>query len=129
MVANPTQKPTDSELEILRILWNKGPSSVRFVNNELGKKRKVGYTTTLKIMQIMFVKGMLGRKEKGNKHIYTAKIQEEQTQRILLDKFVDSAFGGSAMQLVMQALGRHKTTDAELEELKKLIERLEEKNK
>ena len=118
-------KPTNSELEILSIIWQYGPSSVRFINDELNKNKKVGYTTTLKLMQIMNGKGLLEREEKGRMHIYRAAIKEKETQKQLLDKFVETAFGGSAMQLVMQALGKDTTTPEELRELKKLIEKIE----
>jgi predicted transcriptional regulator len=125
MTPVPSLKPTDSELEILRIIWQLGPSSVRQVNDVLNEKRKVGYTTTLKLMQIMHEKGLLGREEKGRMHVYMAAIKENETQALLLDRFVESAFGGSAMNLVMQALGKHHTTPEELEKLKDLIKKLE----
>ncbi len=123
----PELKPTDSELEILRIIWRNGPSTVRDINDELNRNRKVGYTTTLKLMQIMFEKGLLDRKEDGRHHIYSPVIREEETKKLLLDRFVENAFGGSAMQLVMQALGKHEATREELEELKKLIRKIEKK--
>lgn len=115
-------KPTESELEILQILWQNGPSSVRFVNEELAKRRDIGYTTTLKLMQIMFEKKLLSRTEEGRYHLYKAEIGEEATQINLLEKFVDATFRGSAMKLVMQALGNHDSSKEELEEIKKLIE-------
>ena len=115
-------KPTESELEILQILWQNGPSSVRFVNEELAKYREIGYTTTLKLMQIMFEKGLLSRTEEGRYHLYKAEIGEEATQINLLEKFVDATFRGSAMKLVMQALGNHNSSKEELEEIKKLID-------
>ena len=118
-------KPTESELEILGIIWLNGPSSVRSVNDELNQKRKVGYTTTLKLMQIMLEKGLLKREEKDRLHIYRSAIREEETKSLLVDKFVESAFGGSAMQLVMQALGKHQASAEELEELKELIRKIE----
>ncbi len=125
----PSLKPTDSELEILQIIWLHGPASVRFVNDELNRNKLVGYTTTLKLMQIMIEKGLLKRAEKGRKHIYTAVLKEKETKNLLLDKFVKTAFGGSAMDLVMQALGNHQTTPDELEELKALIEKMESDKK
>lgn len=115
-------KPTESELEILQILWQNGPSSVRFVNEELAKQRDIGYTTTLKLMQIMFEKKLLSRTEEGRYHLYKAEVEEEATQINLLEKFVDATFRGSAMKLVMQALGNHDSSKEELEEIKKLIE-------
>ena len=116
------QKPTESELEILQILWQNGPSSVRFINEELAKNREIGYTTTLKLMQIMFEKKLLSRTEEGRYHLYKAEIGEEATQINLLGKFVDTAFRGSAMKLVMQALGNHDSSREELEEIKKLLD-------
>ncbi len=119
-------KPTESELEILQILWKNGPSSVRFVNDELNKNKEVGYTTTLKIMQIMHGKGLLERQEEGRYHVYEPTVSEESTQKQLLEKFVDAAFGGSTMKMVMQALGGHKASPEELEEIKKLLGGLDE---
>ncbi|KPL12758.1 MAG: transcriptional regulator [Bacteroides sp. SM1_62] len=122
-------KPTDSELEILQVIWFHGPASVRFVNDELNRNKQVGYTTTLKLMQIMTEKGLLKRSEKGRKHIYDTVLKEKEAKTLLLDKFVKTAFGGSAMDLVMQALGNHQTTPDELEELKALINKIERDNK
>jgi len=121
-------KPTDSELEILQVIWLHGPVSVRFVNDELNHKKLVGYTTTLKLMQIMTEKGLLKRSEEGRKHIYNVVLKEKEAKNLLLDKFVKSAFGGSAMDLVMQALGNHQTTPDELEDLKALIDKIERDN-
>lgn len=129
MSSNSPLKPTDSEIEILRIIWSKGPSSVRTVNEELNLKKKSGYTTTLKLMQIMIEKGLLDREEKGRLHIYRAAIKEEDTKKLLVDRFVETTFGGSAMQLVMQALGKHKTSPEELKELKKLISKIEKEQR
>ncbi|MFD1140141.1 BlaI/MecI/CopY family transcriptional regulator [Larkinella insperata] len=117
-------KPTESELEILQVLWAKGPSTVRQVNDHLSQTKDVGYTTTLKLMQIMHDKRLLSRTEEGRYHIYQALVDEKETQQHLLDRFVDTAFRGSAMKLVMQALGNSKATPQELEELKKLINNL-----
>ena len=124
----PVLKPTDAELEILQVIWLHGPVSVRFVNDELNRNKMVGYTTTLKLMQIMTEKGLLKRSEEGRKHIYNVVLKEKETKNLLLDKFVKTAFGGSAMDLVMQALGNHHTTPDELEELKALIEKIEKDN-
>lgn len=118
-------KPTDSELEILRVLWDKGSSSVKDVNEEIKKKKETGYTTTLKTMQIMFEKGLVTREKDGRSHTYKAAYKKEETQQALLDKVLESAFGGSAGKLVMQALGNKKTSKAELKEIKNLIEKLE----
>lgn len=118
-------KPTESELEILQLLWQNGPSSVRLVNDKLNETREVGYTTTLKLMQIMFEKGLVRRNEENRTHIYEAAVSEQETQQRLLQKFVDSTFRGSAMNLVMQALGNHDASKAELDEIKALIEKME----
>lgn len=120
-----TPKPTESELEILQILWQQGPSTVRFVNEQLNQKKEVGYTTTLKIMQIMADKDLVKRNEESRSHIYEANVNEEDTQKHMLDKFLNLTFRGSASKLVMQALGSHKATKAELEEIRKLIDKME----
>jgi len=125
MLNKTSMKPTDAELEILQVIWLNGPVSVRFVNDELNLKKRVGYTTTLKLMQIMREKGLLIRSEDGRKHVYNVVIKEKEAKNLLLDKFVNTAFGGSAMDLVMQALGNHHTTPDELEELKALIDKIE----
>ncbi|WP_128543769.1 BlaI/MecI/CopY family transcriptional regulator [Larkinella soli] len=117
-------KPTESELEILQVLWEKGPSTVRQVNEQLNQAKEVGYTTTLKLMQIMHEKAILSRTEEGRYHVYEALLSEEETQKHLIDRFVDTAFRGSAMKLVMQALGNSKATPQELDELKRLIDQL-----
>lgn len=115
-------KPTDAELEVLHVLWGNGPQTVRQVNDELNKQREVGYTTTLKIMQIMQEKGLLTRTEEGKSHVYTAALSEQEAQRTLVDRFLETAFRGSTSQLVMQVLGRHKASADELEEIKKLLD-------
>ncbi len=118
-------KPTEAELEILQVLWEHGPSTVRFVNEELAKQKEVGYTTTLKIMQIMTEKQLVKRNEENRTHIYEANVSEEATQQHLLDKFMDLAFRGSAMKLVMQALGNRKTSKEELAQIRKLLDKIE----
>ncbi len=118
-------KPTDSELEILHVLWELGPSNVRTVNERLNTRREVGYTTTLKLMQIMFEKGLVSREEDGRTHNYTAQVTENDTQGILLQEFMDNAFRGSASKLVLQALGNHDATAQELDAIKALIAQLE----
>lgn len=119
-------KPTESELEILQILWKCGASSVRFVNDELNKNKQVGYTTSLKIMQIMADKNLVSRIKDGRTHIYSAAIEQKDTQNQLLKKLVDGVFAGSAKNLVMQALGNHEASKSELEEIRKFINDLEE---
>ena len=128
MSKNPLPKPTDAELEILQVLWENGPSSVRHVNDQLNEKREIGYTTTLKFMQIMLDKGLVQRNTDSRTHIYAAAVGRDETQRNLLDKFVDNVFSGSAMSLVMQALGNHQASQDELAQIKSIIEKME-KNK
>lgn len=122
-------KPTESELEILQVLWQYGPSTVRFINDKLSEQREVGYTTTLKLMQIMVEKGILDRNTDSKIHVYRAVVGESDTQQQLLDKFVESTFRGAAMKMVMQALGNHKTSPAELDEIKALIDKIEKEQK
>lgn len=121
-------KPTESELEILQVLWTLGKASVRQVNDELSKVRDIGYTTTLKLLQIMFEKKLVSRTEEGRYHVYEAAVSERATQQLLVDKFVDTAFRGSAMKLVMQALGNHQASQEELDEIKKLIASMEQQS-
>jgi len=121
---NSVTKPTESELEILQVLWEHGPTTVRFVNDELSKSKETGYTTTLKLMQIMHEKGMVNRDEAGRSHIYSAAITESATQKQLLDRFLDTAFRGSALKLVMQALGNQKTSRQDLTEIRNLLDKL-----
>lgn len=122
-------KPTESELEILQLLWQKGNCTVREVNEELSKKKEteIGYTTTLKTMQIMHEKGLISRDGSSKTHIFTAVATESDTQKQLLDRFMDSVFRGSAMKMVMQALGNQHTTSEEIAEIKKLIDEIENK--
>lgn len=119
------QKPTESELEILQFLWKQGEASVKEINDAQNLQKKVGYTTTLKIMQIMLEKGLLDRREAGRSHIYFPAIEKENTQKDLLERFVDSTFAGSAMSMVMSALGNHKASKDELDAIKALIHKLE----
>jgi predicted transcriptional regulator len=118
-------KPTDAELEILSVLWEHGPSTVRFVNDQLNERREVGYTTTLKFLQIMSEKGLVTRNTEGRTHIYEAALSQHQVQDQLISKLVDTAFGGSAQKLVMQALGGSKSSKEELEAIKAYIRKLE----
>ena len=121
-------QPTEAELEILQVLWEHGPSPVRFVNEQLNRdpERNIGYTTTLKLMQIMAEKGLAERNTDQRVHIYSAAVTEKDTQGRLLEKFVDAAFRGSAMKLVMQALGQHEASPEELRQVKDLIQKMEE---
>jgi predicted transcriptional regulator len=122
-------KPTESELEILQVLWQYGPSTVRLVNDKLNEAREVGYTTTLKLMQIMAEKGLADRDTSQRTHIYKPVVTEAETQQNLLNRFVDTTFRGSAMKLVMQALGNHNASETELDEIKALIEEIESKGR
>jgi predicted transcriptional regulator len=121
--------PTESELEILQILWQFGPSSVRKVNDKLNKKREVGYTTTLKIMQIMTDKGLVVRNTDQRTHIYESVAKEKDTQKSLLDSFIEKTYRGSAMSLVLQALGQQNASPQEIAELKEVIDKIEKQNK
>ena len=121
-----TPEPTRSELEILQVLWKNGPSTVRFVNDQLNElKRAVQYTSTLKLMQIMVEKGILSRDESSMKHIYSAAVEEQKFKSFLLEKFVDSIYDGSASNLVLQLLGNRKTTKKELDTMKELLKKLD----
>jgi BlaI family penicillinase repressor len=123
---NPTlPRPTDAELAILRVLWRLGPSTVRQVQEILNQERETGYTTVLKLMQIMTEKGLVKRDETDRSHVYQARLKEEQTQRQLVDDLLERAFGGSARQLVMQALSGKKTPAKELAQIRKLLDELE----
>ena len=115
-------------MKILQILWEHGPSSVRFVNEQLNavEEGEIGYTTTLKLMQIMTEKGLTSRNTDSRTHIYSASAEEQSTQQQLLNKFVDTTFRGAAMKMVMQALGNHKASAEELEEIKALIKKMED---
>jgi BlaI family penicillinase repressor len=120
-------KPTESELSILQILWQKKRATVREVNDLLNveSNTEIGYTTTLKLMQIMAEKKLVERDTNQKVHIYYANVSETDTQQILVNNFVDNAFRGSAMKLVLHALGNHETSQDELNEIKDLIQKLE----
>jgi predicted transcriptional regulator len=117
-------KPTESELEILQVLWDRDLASVREVHEELAKSKDVGYTTTLKLMQIMHEKGLVRRDDSFKTHIYQAAVSREKTQKHLLGKMINSLFGGSPTELVLQALGNHKASPEELEEIQQLLNNL-----
>lgn len=119
-------EPTKSELEILQILWEFGPSTVRFVNDTLNEqKRAVQYTSTLKLMQIMTEKEMLISDKTNMKHIYTPAIEEKKTKGFLLDKFVDTLYNGSSSSLMMQLLGNKKTSKKEIDAIRNLLDKLD----
>jgi predicted transcriptional regulator len=117
-------KPTESELEILGVLWARGLASVREVHEELAKNKDVGYTTTLKLMQIMHEKGLVKRDDSVKTHIYQAIVSREKTQKHLLGRMINGLFGGSPTQLVIQALGNYKASEEEIEEIQQLLNHL-----
>lgn len=126
MAAPKLIKPTESELEILQILWEKGVATVREVHERLAISKDVGYTTTLKLMQIMNEKGIVKRDDSMRTHIYQAAVNKEKTQKHLLNKMIDNLFGGSSTQLVIQALGddNHKTSQEEIDTIQALLDNL-----
>lgn len=118
-------KPTEKELEILQILWNKGPVPVKEVHETMGGEDANGYTTILKLLQIMHEKGLVTRQKSGKLHLYKAVPTQEITRQQILDKMINTVFQGSAAQLVMSALGNNKSSREELIEIKKYLEKLE----
>jgi predicted transcriptional regulator len=118
----PAPRPTDAELAILRILWERGPSTVRQVHDILGRERQAAYTTALKTLQIMTEKGLVERDERDRTHIYRARLSEETTQRQLVRDLLDRAFGGSSTKLVMQALATKRASAEELRDIRKAID-------
>lgn len=124
MASAKSIKPTESELEILQVLWQRGLATVREVHEELIKGKDIGYTTTLKLMQIMHEKGLVKRDESMRTHVYQPAVNKEKTQKHLLGKMIDSLFGGSSTQLVLQALGEHKATEEELKQIQALLDNM-----
>jgi predicted transcriptional regulator len=122
MSRSPLPRPTDAELAILRVLWTRGPSTVRQVHEVVGRDRPAAYTTSLKILQIMTEKGLVERDERDRTHIYRARLTEEQTQRQLVRDLADRAFGGSASKLVLQALASRRATPDELREIRQMLD-------
>lgn len=121
MSATKLLKPTEGELEILQVLWKRESATVREVHEELLKTKEAGYTTTLKLMQIMFEKGLVTRDSSNKTHIYQPAVSREKTQNLLVNKMIDSLFSGSPAQLVMQALGNHKASKEELDEISNFL--------
>ncbi len=117
-------KPTESELEILTILWDRENATVREVHEELSKNKDSGYTTTLKLLQIMFEKGLVTRDDSNKTHIYQPAVSRQKTQKQFLDKMINSLFAGSSTQLVLQALGNQKASKDELAEIQKYLDNL-----
>src|SRR3954463_4818737 len=122
MARSPVPRPTDAELAILRILWERGPSTVRQVHDVLARDRQGAYTTALKLLQIMIEKGLVERDERDRTHVYRARLGEEQTQRQLVRDLVDRAFGGAAAKLAMQALSSKRASPEELRDIRKAID-------
>jgi predicted transcriptional regulator len=122
MSRSPLPRPTDAELAILRVLWDRGPSTVRQVHDVLARDRQAAYTTALKLLQIMTEKGLVERDERDRTHVYRARVGEEQTQRQLVRDLVDRAFGGSAGKLVMQALAARRASPEELRDIRRAID-------
>jgi predicted transcriptional regulator len=127
MARRPLPRPTDAELDILRVLWARGPSTVRQVHDVLSENRDFAYTTTLKLLQLMTEKGVTVREETGRVHVYQAAVAQEETQRHLIRDLLERAFGGSPTQLVMQALAAKRATPEELAEIKRLLTEHDEK--
>lgn len=124
---NKLFKPTEGELEILAVLWNRQSATVRTVHEEITKNKEAGYTTTLKLMQIMHEKGLVTRNTESKTHIYTPAVSKEKTQTQIVNKMVRNLFAGSPVDLVMQALGGNKTSAEELDRIEELIISLKEK--
>ncbi len=125
MSKKETPRPTDAELEILSVLWQRGPSTVREVHEALSRGRSTGYTTVLKLLQIMAEKGLVRRNEEQRAHVYEARFAQEQTQRQLVGDLLERAFDGSAMKLVMQALATKKASSEELSQIRQLLDEFE----
>lgn len=123
------KKPTETELQILRLLWDKGPSTVRVIHEKLNEGKvsdqQVGYTTTLKLMQIMHEKGFLSRKKSGRMHIYEPILSENDTQKQLVNRLLNNMFQGSAFKLIMQALGNTQTSKEEIDQIREYLDELE----
>ncbi len=118
-------KATSAEMDILSLIWKFGPSKVKKINEALNERKEVGYTTTLKIMQIMTEKGLLKREKDGKSHIYSSAIDQDSSQKDLLDRLVESAFGGSRATLVMQLLSNERTSKEEIDEIRSFLKKME----
>ena len=119
-------RPTESELEILHVLWSKGHATVRDVHEELLRTKEAGYTTTLKLMQIMFDKGLVTRDSSAKTHVYQAAVSKADTQSLFVNRMIDSLFAGSPAQLVLQALGNHQASAAELDQIQAYLNRMKQ---
>ena len=125
---NESAEPTRAQLEILQVLWKNGPSTVRFVNDQLNQQQKqsLTYTSTLKLMQIMHEKGLLQRDESNMTHVYSALLEEQKTKGIVLKKFVDSMYNGNAKSLMLELLGNEKMKAGDLDSIKEMLKKLDE---
>ena len=121
-------KPTESEMEILQVLWEKGDSTVREIHNILSQTKETGYTTTLKLMQIMNEKGLLNRNDDSKTHIYTSAVKKESIQKQAVNKMINGLFKGSPAKLVMHALGNYRASKEEIREIKKYLDEMENKD-
>ncbi len=125
MKTTETIKPTDSEMEIFKILWEKGAGTVRDVHDLLSEKKSAGYTTTLKLMQIMHDKGLLHRNDTTRSHVYSPAVKKESMQKQAVNKIINGMFKGSPAKLIMHALGNHRASKEEIEEIKNYLEEME----
>lgn len=125
MAKEKARQPTDAELEILTVLWERGPSTVRDVHEVISRSKPTGYTTVLKLLQIMTEKGLVRRNEEQRAHVYEPRLAKEQTQRQLLGDLLERAFDGSAAKLVMQALSTKKASPDELADIRGILDELE----
>src|SRR5258708_40305955 len=124
---NDLSEPTRAQLEILQVLWKHGPSTVRFVNDQLNQQKEaLSYTSTLKLMQIMHEKGMLKRDESSMTHIYSTNLEEQKTKGVVLKKFVDAMYNGSVKNLMLELMGNETTTNKEWETIKELLNKLDD---
>jgi len=128
-VAKKNPKPSDFEMDVLQLLWKLGPLTVREIHEKLNSKKDIGYTTTLKVMQRMFEKKLLNREKPDRSHLYEAAIAEEETQIELLDRFLNSAFGGSSLNLVLRALGNKATSEEDLLKIREYLDKIERSKK
>ena len=124
-MADALPRPTEAELELLRVLWERGPSTVRGIHDALSDAKETGYTTTLKILQKMAEKGLVRRNETQKSHVYAATVKAEKTQRQLVRDLLQKAFGGSPGRLVLQALSEKRASAEELAEIRRLLDELE----
>lgn len=126
MAREKKQYPTEKELAILKILWSRGPSTVRQINDAVSEQQKTGYTTTLKLMQIMTEKGLLTRDDEPFKHVYKPAVSEEKTEKQIVADMLDKVFAGSAEKLVMRALDAKHVSPEELQKIRQLLDKMEE---